>query len=695
MKIEIAEAARMTQSGKSLLRLIQNNETPVIDLLVREALQNSLDAGDPEYDSVDVDIVTGTFDPESFNKYLEGVTEALDARYAGHPADYIAVCDSQTVGLTGPLHFSQIKNNAYGNLLKLVYEISKPQEKDGAGGAWGLGKTVYFRVGIGLVLYYSRIRTETGKYEQRLAVSMVENEESKDAILPDYGAGVKRGIAWWGQSFEGKENTTIPITDDEEISRILQTFGLEPYKDDRTGTIIVIPYIDKDLLLKNNQTSTQDEEEKEQAGPSAPWLNDFEYYLKISVQRWYAPRIANPYYKGKFLKAGINGKYISPDEMEPSFQVIQALYNRSIGVNPPKDIVTEKHLPASRADVNLRGTLKSQKAGTLSYVKVNREVLQMLPPYNRYSPYEYYGLKSADSEVNPPVISFTRQPGMIVSYEDSGNWVHGVSPTSPDEFFISIFTLNSENHLTANDETLEEYVRYGEMADHRNWSDHTIGKSNPSIVNKIQKGARTCMIKLLNEQPQKQGQKNMSNRSIELGKILLPPEGYGRKPESGGGGGGKSGSGGTRKKPHLEIDSNRMIYHPDGVSFELGLSSGKKVSYTGFTLDVSTDGSYSSLKKWESEGDMETPFAIKSIKCLIQNINGEQSEISFTLSEETPDFKAEGMTASLIKLTDNNGSDVAYGMRLDFENPSSFKVFPTVDLELFRKDIRPVARLIS
>ena len=41
MKIEIAQHDRMTESGSSLLRLIQNQNIPVLDLLVREAFQNS------------------------------------------------------------------------------------------------------------------------------------------------------------------------------------------------------------------------------------------------------------------------------------------------------------------------------------------------------------------------------------------------------------------------------------------------------------------------------------------------------------------------------------------------------------------------------------------------------------------------------------------------------------------------------
>ena len=44
MKNVVLRASSMTQSGKYLLRSIQNESMPKIDLLIRECLQNSLDA---------------------------------------------------------------------------------------------------------------------------------------------------------------------------------------------------------------------------------------------------------------------------------------------------------------------------------------------------------------------------------------------------------------------------------------------------------------------------------------------------------------------------------------------------------------------------------------------------------------------------------------------------------------------------
>ena len=40
MKIELAEQGRMTQTGSALLRLFQNQTVPLLDLVVRESIQN-------------------------------------------------------------------------------------------------------------------------------------------------------------------------------------------------------------------------------------------------------------------------------------------------------------------------------------------------------------------------------------------------------------------------------------------------------------------------------------------------------------------------------------------------------------------------------------------------------------------------------------------------------------------------------
>lgn len=186
MRIEIAEHVRMSESGSSLLRLIQNNETCRLDLLVREAVQNSLDAGAnyrTDKSSISVDFKIGDFETRRISGYFDGISNKLDTKYPGKQA-YIVARDTYTSGLTGPVRYEDVKNHDFGNLLKLVYEISKPQDQEGAGGSWGLGKTVYFRIGIGLVIYYSRIK-EGRRYVSRLAAALVEDEKKVIIYCPN------------------------------------------------------------------------------------------------------------------------------------------------------------------------------------------------------------------------------------------------------------------------------------------------------------------------------------------------------------------------------------------------------------------------------------------------------------------------------------------------------------------------------
>src|SRR5699024_5022913 len=98
-----------------------------------------------------------------------------------------------TTGLTGEYLSNDIDVLNNSNFHKLVFGIGKNQSKEGAGGSWGLGKTSYFRMGIGVVIYYTRIETDNG-YEERLVASLIESPKKNERILP----GSDRGIAWWG-----------------------------------------------------------------------------------------------------------------------------------------------------------------------------------------------------------------------------------------------------------------------------------------------------------------------------------------------------------------------------------------------------------------------------------------------------------------------------------------------------------------
>ena len=70
----------MSMSGSSVLSSIQNNSMSTIDLMIRESLQNSLDAGIDNigiYRSVDVNYTIGKFTKTNLTNELEGISVDL------------------------------------------------------------------------------------------------------------------------------------------------------------------------------------------------------------------------------------------------------------------------------------------------------------------------------------------------------------------------------------------------------------------------------------------------------------------------------------------------------------------------------------------------------------------------------------------------------------------------------------------
>lgn len=684
MKIEIAEPGRMTQSGSSLLKLIQNNNMPVLDLFVRESVQNSLDAQNDTDRYVTVKFKTGTFDKYRLNNELEGITDSLNSRYTDEQYEFISIMDTNTVGLTGKLHYDDVDDNRYGNLLKLIYEISKPQDTEGAGGSWGLGKTVYFRVGMGLVLYYSRIKKEDGNYESRMAACLVEDENRSGSLIPKYKGRSKRGIAWWGQA--RGDNKTQPVTDETYINRILDIFNIEPYIDEETGTAIVIPYINRDELLKNNQIIYSSEDGSEHINQF--WKADIEDYLRIALQRWYSPRLNNPNYSyGKFLRALINSEGITKDSMEPVFEIIQALYNRAAGTDRiSDDIMAGADVKCEK--ISLRNVLKVGEAGYICFTKVNRKQLKMECPDNKPDPYEYFNCVNSESDKNKPVITFTRKPGMLVDYETVGPWTDGIQACDKDNYILGVFVLNSDNELinTESRYSLEEYVRKGEMADHTSWNDFSLkNNANPRIVSKIQGHVRDKIAKEYTDDNPADINKRTSVFSKEFGELLLPPDGFGKKPSV------SQRKNGNTKRNKKKSDfvfsiDNDIRYMKNGIMVKAAIIVNKETEHFYVTIGVDADGGNITFDQWKDKMRMKFPFDIENIIIHVSEYDGSSTgmQSGFRLDKDITDYSYEKLMFGILK--DDNK---CYGFAIDSDKPHKYEIEAVMKINLEKKEFNP------
>lgn len=506
LKIAPNDVQSMSQDGDSILRSLQNKSIPMIDLLVRESLQNSLDATKEGQENTIVEFSTGEFSTPDLSSHFEGISQTLEKKYRKYNT-FMAIKDSNTSGLTGDYKSESQKQLDQSNFHKLVFGIGKNQDKAGAGGSWGLGKTSYFRVGIGIVIYYTRILTKSG-YEERLIASLIESPKNKERILPES----ERGIAWWGE-YDHLGEKIYPITDEAKINDVLEIFGIDQYTEDETGTTIIIPYLNLEHINDSNNL--------------LPWELDYEDTIKIAVKRWYSPRLANNIYRERIsnsmLQCTVNGEILFLEE--PVFKKMQTLYNSALtGVSQEKDIQVKKvYLPR-------RGMADNKtEVGAIAFCEVNREDMEMMPPFNRPSPLGYLGLNGVDGQFDSKVIAYSRMPGMIVEYDLNGDWSPRGNVIAEEHILLGFFVPNSFGELyhkyaEIGYKNLESYLRATENADHANWVDEdgiTIIKRTKGYVSKeIQEYYQVL-----------DGDSYSSATSVlsrKFGNILMPPRNFGK-----------------------------------------------------------------------------------------------------------------------------------------------------------------------
>lgn len=677
--------------GSHLLKEFANTGTPILDSLIRESVQNSLDAAKGVADPVRMDFVTGDFSKKDLFAQCEGLEKMLKPNFSSIPSRFLAFRDFNTTGLEGNVTDKGDQNT--GNYFKLVLDIGNEQTDRGAGGSCGIGKSLYFRLGVkGFVIYYSRILVGKGKYESRLIAMMVENERQKDSVIPAAERGMsKTGIAYWGVL---GDDMILPVTDEDEIEEILDIFDMEPYNGTETGTMVILPFIDEKALLNDNKPIY------EIAGSELvpTWTRSVNDFLKISVQRWYFARLNNNKYKhGNPLKVSIGGKLLKSEDMVPCFRVLQALYNRAAGCKEDvlDDILTD-YEGVKTEDVLLGRyrPLEKKKAGTLSYVLADRELLGIMPPDNYYLPYIYCDTDFEDNDTNVPLIGFCRKPGMVVSYETSGDWLYRV-PDSPDgeHFMMAMFVLNSNNYLTGTDYDLEEYVRKMEPNDHMSWVDGTFCGENFSFIKNIKSNVSKILNNVLSRGEQGEAKRKMS----ELGKIfswILPPEDFGRKASPRGSSGGNSKTPGTTKtskKLKYKILHQSLKYDEVIITYVIESEKARK-DFSIELLVSAADGKNISLPEWVGMG-ASAPFWITKAQVAFKNIDGKSNSKLYPLTSAKSSYK-DMQTGFAVEMLQKDKCPVPCLLNFEFDEAHMFKMEVKITISISSRKALPVINII-
>ncbi len=601
MKIELLENARFTTSGSSVLKMMQNNSVPAIDLIVRESIQNSTDAAIPGVEHILMSFTYNDFCVDELAVCFDSIGDQIKNRYGCGTAKFLAIKDSNTVGLTGNLNGEFGPGEKNQNLGKLVYHIMKAQDAEGAGGSWGIGKTVYYRVGAGLVIYYSRIKIGDVSYQERLVAALVEDETKANGLLSRFGSN--QGVAFFGEGTgDGKVTTII---DEAYIHSFLRIFGLPPFDGPKTGTVIIIPFIDEDGLLKSNSAEGE---------AKNWWETSLEQYLKVSIHRWYFPRMCQAYPKkyGPNLTVLINGSPLTTNEETLVFAKFDELYRACYEDSFPPWI--------KKITIERERRFADKVIGYFAYGKVTKDELEIISKHFPI-PYAYTLTDNNGGESNSPIIAFTRKPGMVVNYATDGPAI-GSLCCQKDEYIIGVFSLNSANSLqfpaVVN---LDEYIRQSEKSDHMSWIDHEISRNQQKIwvVRTIYSGIKEELNKAYGEARVITGE-GVVNRGFakRFGKLLMPDESFGNsgsgrtQPSKGGRGGG--GTMTTRKKNTVEFVDRK--YQKDSLCLEYQFSLVSKVRKITAYCSVNTMNGVMSVTDYEENG-LAFPFEIAKTFVLI------------------------------------------------------------------------------
>ncbi len=638
MEIDVLKRSRFGTTGSSARKVIQNNSIPNLDLIIRESVQNSMDAAINDHIPVNMNFITGDFYTRKLAGELQGISDPLIRKFPQEKSNFLAISDSNTVGLTGDLYGDMEDPNVKHNLGKLVFNILIPQDALHAGGSWGAGKTVYFRIGTGIVIYYSRIINQYGQYEERLIASLVEDETKPNGLL----SGQKNiGIAFFGEIDHSRTtNSSRAITDQRYIHSFLNIFGIEPYTNNETGTIIVIPFVDYNKLLLSNRL---------EGGDKFWWETGVNYYIKLALLRWYFPRLSYTHPSSK-LCAYVNGEKVVFDSQTEIFKKFKDLYENRNSKERNSWFKVE-HI-----------TKHNQKFGTFIYGIVTKEELGVIK-YHLPNPYQYTLNDLSNSEDNTfALIGYTRKHGLIIDYE----MLDGVK--NPDNgYVIGLFVLSDSiiHTDTFNNIDLEEYIRQSEQADHNRWEDHAIeGMENdgkPRIVAHIKSRIKSILKANYSISAPVSGDASMDMSFASIfGKLLLPDENFGNggsakdpkdppNPPKKGGGSTRNQGGKTIKQKGKNIAKILSVdYSKEYIILKYEVTIESKVKKISFVNYVDTIGGSDAATDWESEG-LQIPCSIEQLaftmnnydeKAYIQNLfldssNGKFADynISFTRTE--------------------------------------------------------------
>jgi hypothetical protein len=222
------------------------------DALVREAIQNSLDAAFP---GERVHVVISfchpkqRLSPSKAEAYLKGLQAHLAGENAGlidrppvnEPMDFMVIEDFGTRGLEGDVRADEDIEEESGkpknDFFYFWRNIGRAVEGTTARGRWGLGKTV-FQAASRINCFFGLTVRRTDPRTLLMGQSVLKIHRSQGKKYAPYG--------YYG-IFE--EAFALPVDDPAHVDRFSTDFAL--HRSNEPGLSVVVPYPEREILVKD------------------------------------------------------------------------------------------------------------------------------------------------------------------------------------------------------------------------------------------------------------------------------------------------------------------------------------------------------------------------------------------------------------------------------------------------------------
>lgn len=497
--------------GSTLTRAITNTSLDEWSVLLRETLQNSVDArkgsNAPINFRVAIDYASPTqrtcLQQQIFAepaRNLSGIREVLNRRRV----PLLTIADWGTRGLGGPTRADLVTNEST-DFCDFFLNVGREDTKGYQGGTWGLGRGVLFDISeTGAIVVYTRT-TGSGRPVTRLMAM---------AIGPVFNKSGRKytGRHWWGA--ESESEWAEPAIG-KQADAFAEQLGLDLIPAGQTGTVIMV--VAPRVPARHTLTNVMDEM------IDAAHL----YGWPLMIGREGKPDVIF-----EFSVDGKSWEPIAPDSAGSRVRPFVEAYRVAEAKSPPDEPTSWKCQPITFGS----GQAKPKRLGTL--------VFRHYPPASDANPTE-----DDDSGIPTASVALMRDPRMVVRYlpvprHPLGSSTVGVfiADTSFDEEF-------AESEPVAHDDWIPGKLHAGKFA--RNPVKQALEKLKKSVKESWQ---------TVGLNPSSSGGPDGIAPVIGdlLGGLVVDTPGIGGRPNKGGGGGGGGGQRSSKARASVGLPSLRL-----------------------------------------------------------------------------------------------------------------------------------------